>query len=97
MPDFTPNPFNFSLQTRPLCTFAARNPEAYSLDTHRVMRNGMLGRGEDTHERSAHISLAPFSLRPAAPPPIKTLYGGKKESGWSVTLPDASPGIKKSP
>lgn len=60
------NLFTFSLQTRSLCTLAVRNLDAYRLDTHKVKKNGMLGKGEDTHERAAHISLAPSSLRPAS-------------------------------
>ena len=66
MPDSIPNPFSFSVQTQSLCASAIRNLDAYSSDTHRVKRKGVLGRGEDTHERAAHISLAPFSLRPGS-------------------------------
>lgn len=103
MPDSIPNLFNFSVQTRSLCTLAVRNLAAYSSDTHRVERNGMLGRGEDTHERAAHISLELFSLRPASwlggPSPAHQGARVVRIQNWpGISLPfsDASPGIKKS-
>lgn len=100
MPDSIPKLFNFSVQTRSLCTLAVRNLDAYSLDTHGVKRNGMLGRGEDTHERAAYISLALFSLCPARKlgSQSATHQEACAVSGLNISLPssDASPGIKKS-
>ncbi len=103
MPDSIPNLFNFLVQTRSLCTLAIRNVDAYSLDTHRVKRNDTLGRGEDTHERAAHISLAPFSLSPArkrcsqsATHQDTRLVGEENSRNISLLSSVRSPGIEKS-